>query len=100
MTRKHFRTLADDLGRARSLTDNAAEFDRAVDALIHTLYDVNPRFCRDTFTEAIAAAETGCRERREALHRERIARADSRRAANRAAADAEIALVICGTQAS
>jgi hypothetical protein len=59
-----------------------AAFDRAVDSLIPTLYDVNGRFLRDTFTEAIEDAEQGCRERRavDAAARE------ARLAADRAAA--------------
>jgi len=77
MTRTHYRTLANDLGRAASLINGKARrdaFAAAIDAMIPTLYDDNGRFDRETFTDAMDAAEAGYRERRAIADTERAAR--------------------------
>lgn len=77
MTRKHYRTLAEDLGRGLSLLEDDQQregYRRAIENLIPTLYDDNPRFSRDTFTEAIHHAEMNIRARRMAADAERKAR--------------------------
>lgn len=61
MTRKHYRTLAKELGLTLALTESPREREIArcaIRAVKHTCAIENPRFCGETFEAAITEAET------------------------------------------